>query len=331
MSKMKQNIKTAFYIVLLLLVSSILILPGLYFSNYTAPTLNVKTQNLDSVYLNSLDLSGNDELEEDTIFNFEKNLVISQGHQLMYQLLSDSKIPAKDLFASDFEIVSYGQNGQVFSIPWSIWKSILQKNDLSYSIDNSVQEKMDPQKVNLMIHMGNNSSDIYEVIKVAFRMSKDKLPLVAKISLYQKVSKAGSKLVLTDDPKDARMQSFIYYWLGKLENKQTNQIEFKQLLSDEFALNFFTSRQLDDPRFVVKWHSEVLSPLSKIHFTPSNIQIEKVKNKPVTIDFLLQMQAINGEGDYLDFNSSQIWEVDENNTSTYPKIISIKEHQKPDW
>lgn len=328
MKPVLKYIKPIIYIILLLFVVSILMFPGFYFQKNSASTSDFNSDLINSTYLNTINLS-NKISPFDTVFVSNKNKALVQAHKIMYLIFGSEQKDISNLFSPDFEVVTYGTDNQVFSIPWSIWKSMIKSKNLPYVIGAVQSDSLIQNTIHVKVHLINKDSDFDEVIDISMQNSSNGLPLVSRISLYQADFKINEPDNIIDNQNNIESLVLLHKWFGQLESDSLDTLMIEAFFANDFELRFLLRRKINELSNIAIWHHERIQPLEKVNYSISNIRTTNLSENNIALTFLCRLEAKNIDGDYIDIYSNQEWEVVKE--AERFKIKSIKEELVTDW
>ncbi len=149
-----------------------------------------------------------------------------------------------------------------------------------------------------------------------FEGFSNKLPKLTKV----KIKPTGT----TDDTfKDSypnnRVNSFMYYWLANMEQLDGNITPFKELLTDDFELNF-TSGQVNNIEDFEKWLNNAPKQLNQSSHHPKDLTIEVVNETTYIVSVVFDWFGIAKNGQKMKAITQHNWIIVDNINERFARI-----------
>ena len=148
--------------------------------------------------------------------------------------------------------------------------------------------------------------------------SGDVLPKFA----YIEIQPTGENLETFKDAYPVnRTKSLMYYWLACMENLDGNVTPFKELLADDFILNFSTSTAITSIGELETWLNGTPMQLKDSSHFPEAFSVKTIMENEyeVTVDF--DWKGVTKEGKQAKAKTRHVWYVVDNPNERFARIL----------
>lgn len=281
----------------------------------------------EKVSMNQLDLS-----LEDVRTSYLKHAILTQLHR-WFLVYENSQISIKnqlDILSTDIHIKSSLGEGngheeyrqRVEQLP-KTWKNahFLKNHDIKINGDGSSDLKFEISYLN----SGMNSDGKIKQVDISYittlKLIDEVLPKFTDIEI--------SPINESEAPEfksayaENRLLSLIHYWLTLIENPERNLTPFKEILADNFKLNF-SSGEITDFSGFEKWFRGPASSVSASTHILSNFSYKETKTNEYQIGVDFDWQGILPNNQQMVGKTRHKWTVIDDPTDRFAKIKVIE-------
>ncbi len=133
--------------------------------------------------------------------------------------------------------------------------------------------------------------------------------------------------VTEDEFKDSystnRVNSLMYCWLAYVERLDGNVTPFKELLTEDFELNFSTSSQIKTIEQLEGWLNGTPKQLSQSSHYPENITIKEINEHTFELSVVFDWYGIAKNGQKMKVKTSHKWIIIDDINERFAKIKKI--------
>ncbi|BBM86807.1 hypothetical protein [Candidatus Uabimicrobium amorphum] len=147
------------------------------------------------------------------------------------------------------------------------------------------------------------------------------LPVFTKIKITPK--KEMESAVFEDAYPQNRMKSLMHYWLLCMEQLDGNVTPFKQLLTNEFELNFSTNSKMTSIDQLEKWLNGMPMQLQSSQHFPQNLTIKSLGENKYQVNVEFAWQGVMKNGTKLKATTGHEWIVVDDIQEPFARIQKV--------
>ncbi|WP_372369964.1 hypothetical protein [Candidatus Uabimicrobium sp. HlEnr_7] len=144
------------------------------------------------------------------------------------------------------------------------------------------------------------------------------LPIFTQIKIVPKTDKIEREF--KDAYPDNRIKSLIHYWLLCMEQLDGNVNPFKELLTDNFELNFSTNSQITSITQLEKWLNGMPMQLQSSQHFPKNLSIKQLNKNKYQVNVEFEWLGVMKNGPMLKATTAHEWIVLDDINQRFAKI-----------
>ncbi|MCL5129550.1 MULTISPECIES: hypothetical protein [unclassified Algibacter] len=118
-----------------------------------------------------------------------------------------------------------------------------------------------------------------------------------------------------------RTKSLMYYWIALMENLDGNVNPFKELLADNFILNFSTESKITTITKLEKWLNGTPKQLQNSEHKPKNFSVKEIMENEFEMTVEFDWKGKTKEGQHLEGTTKHIWYILDNPDDRFAKIL----------
>ncbi|GAA3521614.1 hypothetical protein GCM10022393_40040 [Aquimarina addita] len=118
-----------------------------------------------------------------------------------------------------------------------------------------------------------------------------------------------------------RTKSLMYYWLASMESLDGNVEPFKELLADNFTLNFSTSSHIKSIQELESWLNGTPMQLKKSSHYPENFSVKTILENEYQVTVEFDWRGITKDNKQVKAKTKHIWYVVDNPNKRFAKIL----------
>lgn len=118
-----------------------------------------------------------------------------------------------------------------------------------------------------------------------------------------------------------RTKSLMYYWLASMESLDGNVTPFKELLADDFTLNFSNSSQIKSIQDLETWLNGTPLQLNESSHFPENFSVKTIMENEYEVTVEFDWKGITKENKEVKARTKHIWYVVDNPNKRFAKIL----------
>jgi hypothetical protein len=126
--------------------------------------------------------------------------------------------------------------------------------------------------------------------------------------------------VFEDEYPTNRAKSLMHYWLANMEQLDGNAALFKEILTDDFVLNFSTGSQINSIEKLTTWLNGTPKQLSQSSYYPENFSIEKILENEYEMTVEFNWYGIAKDGKKMTAKTKHTWHITDNINDRFAKI-----------
>ena len=139
------------------------------------------------------------------------------------------------------------------------------------------------------------------------------------------------KIAPTGETKDAfedayplnRTKSLLYFWLASMENLDGDVTPFKELLADNFELNFSTSSQIKSINELENWLNGMPMQLKESSHYPENFSVKTIMENEYEVTVELDWKGITKDNKQMKARTKHVWYILDNPNERFAKILKV--------
>jgi pimeloyl-ACP methyl ester carboxylesterase len=118
-----------------------------------------------------------------------------------------------------------------------------------------------------------------------------------------------------------RTKSLMYYWLASMENLDGNVTPFKELLANNFTLNFSTSSQIKSIKELETWLNGTPMQLKESSHYPENFSVKTIMENEYEVTVEFDWKGTTKDNKHVKAKTKHIWYVLDNPNERFAKIL----------
>ncbi|WP_452230405.1 alpha/beta fold hydrolase [Lacinutrix sp. MEBiC02404] len=150
--------------------------------------------------------------------------------------------------------------------------------------------------------------------------TKDGLP---KFSSIEIIPTGETNEVFEDAYPTNRVKSLMYYWIASMENLDGDVTPFKEVLADDFVLNFSTSSKITSISDLEKWLNGTPKQLSNSEHYPKNFEVKQIMENEYEMNVEFDWKGKTKDGKNLEGTTKHTWYVIDNPNDRFAKILKM--------
>ncbi len=143
------------------------------------------------------------------------------------------------------------------------------------------------------------------------------LPKLLKVSIKPT---GETQDIFKDAYPNNRVNSLMYYWIANMEQLDGNVKPFKELLTEEFQLNFSTSSKINNLSELETWLNGTPTQLTQSSHHPENLHIKVIDEKTFEVSVAFDWYAIAKNGQKMKAKTQHKWIVIDNPNEKFARI-----------
>lgn len=121
-----------------------------------------------------------------------------------------------------------------------------------------------------------------------------------------------------------RTKSLMYYWLANMENLDGNVAPFKELLADNFTLNFSTANKIKSIAELETWLNGTPRQLKESSHYPEQFNVKTIMKDEYEVTVIFDWKGITKDGKKVKAKTKHIWYVIDNPNDRFAKILKAE-------
>ncbi len=196
------------------------------------------------------------------------------------------------------------------------WKNAHHVQNVAFTKDNDGKELLiaDIRYQNIKPDGKKTSYSLDYIME--FEDFSTKLPKLVKVQIKPTGTTEDS---FKDSYPNNRVNSLMYYWLANMEQLDGNITPFKELLADNFELNF-TSGQVNNIEDFEKWLNNAPKQLSQSSHHPKDLTIETVNETTFNVSVVFDWFGIAKNGQKMKAITKHNWVVVDDINERFARI-----------
>lgn len=118
-----------------------------------------------------------------------------------------------------------------------------------------------------------------------------------------------------------RTKSLMYYWLACMESLGGDVTSFKELLADDFALNFSSNNNIKSISELETWLNEAPLKLKESSHYPENFSVKTIMENEYELTVEFNWKGITNDNKQMHARTKHIWYVIDNPNERFAKIL----------
>lgn len=118
-----------------------------------------------------------------------------------------------------------------------------------------------------------------------------------------------------------RTKSLMYYWLASMENLDGNVTPFKELLADDFTLNFSTANKIKSIQELETWLNGTPMLLKESSHYPESFSVKTIMENEYEVTVEFDWKGTAKDGKQMKAKTKHIWYVVDNPNERFAKIL----------
>lgn len=131
----------------------------------------------------------------------------------------------------------------------------------------------------------------------------------------------------TDAYPENRTKALMYYWLASMERLDGNVTPFKELLADDFTLNFSTSNPIKSIQELETWLNGMPLQLKESSHYPKNFSVKTIMENEYEVTVELDWKGVTKDNKRVQATTKHIWFVVDNPNERFAKILKAEVSQ----
>lgn len=120
-----------------------------------------------------------------------------------------------------------------------------------------------------------------------------------------------------------RTKSLMYYWLASMENLDGDVTPFKELLADDFTLNFSTSNQIKSIKDLETWLNGTPMLLKESSHYPENFSVKTIMDNEYEVSVEFDWKGITKDNKQVKARTKHTWYIVDNPNERFAKILKM--------
>jgi hypothetical protein len=123
-----------------------------------------------------------------------------------------------------------------------------------------------------------------------------------------------------DEYPTNRVKSLMYYWIANMEQLDGNVVPFKELLTDDFVLNFSTSSVINSIEKLEIWLNDSPKQLRQSSHYPEHFSIKKILENEYEMTVEFDWYGITKADEKMTARTRHVWYIVDNLNDRFAKI-----------
>ncbi len=120
-----------------------------------------------------------------------------------------------------------------------------------------------------------------------------------------------------------RAKSLMHYWLANMEMLDGDVTPFKELLADDFELNFSTSSVLKSIEDLETWLRTIPTQLKESAHTPKEFSVKTIMDNEYEMTVLFDWTGVRKDGVKMEGTTKHIWYIVDDINLRFAKILKV--------
>ncbi|WP_055444265.1 hypothetical protein [Lacinutrix himadriensis] len=144
-----------------------------------------------------------------------------------------------------------------------------------------------------------------------------------KFSSIEIIPRGETNEVFEDAYPTNRVKSLMYYWIASMENLDGNVTPFKEVLADDFVLNFSTSSTITSILDLEKWLNGTPKQLSNSEHYPKHFEVKQIMENEYEMTVVFDWKGKTKAGKNLEGTTKHTWYIIDNPNDRFAKILKV--------
>lgn len=202
-------------------------------------------------------------------------------------------------------------------IAYTGWKNAHHvENILATSSDKGLELEADIRYQNIRPDGEKNSYTIH--YNTVLAQNSNILPLFISIEI---VPTGENNDAFKDAYPTNRTKSLMYYWLACMESLDGDVTSFKELLADDFVLNFSTGGEIKTISELETWFKGASMKLKESSHYPEKFSVKTIMENEYEVSVELDWKGITKENQNVKAKTKHIWYIVDNQNERFAKIL----------
>jgi len=144
-----------------------------------------------------------------------------------------------------------------------------------------------------------------------------------KFSSIEIIPTGETNEVFEDAYPTNRVKSLMYYWIASMENLDGDVTPFKEVLSDDFVLNFSTSSTITSIVDLEKWLNGTPKQLTNSEHYPKNFEVKQIMENEYEMTVEFDWKGRTKDGKSLEGTTKHTWYIIDNPNDRFAKVLKV--------